>query len=349
MPTADEVVLTPEEEFDAIFNEIAKDTKIPAASGVDDGAALEDDEEKKGEKPGDGSEKPAAGGTGDEVVEETAEEKTAREAAEVAAKKAADETAAATKTRVDQELAVRKALKDADDATAAAAAAAKKVADDAAANDITAQIAALGAPELTDEQKAVLKAFEETNPEAAAVLKLQMEHQGKTMAVQFTKALATVVARVQDMAGPLQQQADRYAYNEHMATLRAKHEDYDAIIATSNDKKKSDLETWIDTQPTFLQTAMKSVYTGGTTAEMLDLVEQFKTATGRTVQPKVQDATDQEAAKIAAKKKAAIDALKPVGGSKRTTPQIRGVDTTDFDGAFAEFASDHEQENTRRK
>lgn len=373
MTEAAVVSTTPEDEFDAEFDKIlaatASNKPAKKQADADEGAVLEDNGDEAAEKLA--AEKAAAkaaaavsesaatvgsaffddGPPGDDATQEekdayAANQKAATEAAEKAAK-----DAAAVRARVDEELAVRRALADDDAAKASAKEAALKAAKEAAESDIGQLIEKLEMPTMTAEQKRAWDVFAESNPEQAAAVMQQLDHQGKTLAVQFTKALATIVQKVNDTIGPLQKETDDLRFERHLTALVTAHTDYKELVAPTGADKKgaSKIQAWIAKQPGFLQSAMNRVYSEGSTDEMLDLVGQFKQANGITAKPQVPG--DETAGKGAKTKVSSetVAALKPVVGSKRTTPQTQGVDTNDFDGAFAEFTAAHEQETSKRR
>ena len=117
----------------------------------------------------------------------------------------------------------------------------------------------------------------------------------------------------------------------HRTDLRAEIPDYDSI---SQEK----VVDWVGTQPAYLQTAYNHVIANGTKEEVKHLIDAFKAATGvvqGTPTPPTAPAKRDTELPPAAKQAAA--SLAPV--SSKRSAVIQGVDPSDYDGAFAEFAA----------
>lgn len=191
----------------------------------------------------------------------------------------------------------------------------------------------LVAPTLTAEQQATVDALRESNPEVFSVIETLRNHDRQGMEVQFAQALALLGHNVNKALQPLAKSAEDIAYDRHMSALRGAHSDYDAVV----DK----IPDWIKTQPKLVQKALQDVYNGGTTEQMLELVTQFKEATGQSGKPKVQNGqseapSGQQPAKPSA---ADIEALKPVVSQGIRPVASGGKDPNNFDDAFDEFVA----------
>jgi hypothetical protein len=275
---------------------------------------------------------------------EAAAAETARVAAEAAtaAAAAAAETPEAKATREAAEKvaadAAAKAVADAkvvSDATAAAQAeAARKAAETAAAAETPEAKAAREAIE------ASIKPYEPDDTEKAALAQFQKEFPGeyKGMMARFKEQDRTINARVYEAVQKiLKEHGGRLANVEatvttsavdrHFADLHAAHADYDAVIPK--------VDAWINTQPAYLQPAMRAVYEGGTTADVSALVADYKKANGIAAVAAA-PAAAAPAAKAAA---AGADDLAPVT-TRRTTTAAKGApDKNDYSGAWEELGA----------
>lgn len=127
---------------------------------------------------------------------------------------------------------------------------------------------------------------------------------------------------------PLMQTVQVLAQRTHLQELQSKVPDYDTVT----DKVIS----WVDKQPTYLQSAYKQVIQQGTAEEVADLIARFKADSGSKVATPAPAPVKKKAELPTATKQAAA-ALAPVS-TKRTAPASGGFDSSDFDGAFAAFA-----------
>ena len=149
---------------------------------------------------------------------------------------------------------------------------------------------------------------------------------------QFTQALGTVLQQIEQGLAPVIQSQVESAEERHFSAIRKAHSDFDAV--------KPEVQAWIKTQPKYLQPHLQKTYDEGETDDVIELVTNFKTATGRP-QPQVPGA--QPSSKGAAPKKDAVPThkaaeLAPVD-SKRTSVEAGSSgakDMADYDGGFEE-------------
>ena len=130
---------------------------------------------------------------------------------------------------------------------------------------------------------------------------------------------------------PVRESLIALSQRTHRTDLRAEIPDYDSI---SQEK----VVDWVGTQPAYLQTAYNHVIASGTKEEVKHLIGAFKAATGvvqGTPTPPTAPAKRDTELPPAAKQAAA--SLAPV--SSKRSAVIQGVDPSDYDGAFAEFAA----------
>ncbi len=174
----------------------------------------------------------------------------------------------------------------------------------------------------TDE---AIDAFLKEFPELATPIQKMIEKATKTR----SKELATdIEGRIEHKIKPIAQTVHESTVEKHLSALRSAHEDFDDIV------KSGALQLWIDEQPRYMQPALQAVHDRGTTQDVIDLISQYKAATGKTVNKVV---TDTVQPKPATKRPAA--AIK----SRHSTPMSRvtQIAEDDFDGALAAaFAKD---------
>jgi len=179
--------------------------------------------------------------------------------------------------------------------------------------------------ELSEEQKKVIAAFESDWSDHAAYTKIIQEQQAHNLEARLTRTLASVVQKFYQDLAPVIQSHVKSEAKGHFETIRAAHQDYDEVVHL--------LPKWIESQPKYLRPALKSVYDSGSTSDVIDMVAQFKQATGRVTPqegnppPVVRPAPKVDAAKVAA--------LAPVS-SRRTAVETKGVDANDFDSGWQE-------------
>lgn len=345
------------DEFDAAFSESAAALETAPTDAV-----VVDEPKKDAEVT-----TPPADETADAKATREAAEKTAAETAaakalanETPEQKTARETAEAETARRVQADADAQLQRDA--ATATIAAEERRKAEQKIADDKAVQDAADAAKAETPEQKAAREQFEATIapyeftaeektalekmkvdfPGEYAVLEARLKQTDRTMNARIHAAVVEATKNIVKVVEPVAQQTQTLAYQTHMATIRAGHTDFDTVVGKIPD--------WIKTQPAYLQPAMQAVYAGGDAASVVQLVSDFKKATGvvtvttpangktaeqlaaEATAKATQDAVDEQARKDAA-------ALVPVN-SKRTTPTPKGaVDVNNFDAAFDEAAA----------
>jgi hypothetical protein len=104
-------------------------------------------------------------------------------------------------------------------------------------------------------------------------------------------------------------------------------------IGPVDDKVASEVDAWVEKQPTYLQAAYKQVLTKGTVEEVTDLFDRYKKETGKTVEVKPVTSGGSELSDAA---KQAAESLAPVSSRRSGTEQQD--DPNDFGAAFAKFS-----------
>lgn len=151
------------------------------------------------------------------------------------------------------------------------------------------------------------------------------------MSHKFTLALGQVLQQIEQGLAPVLQGHVESAQEKHFSAIRKEHSDFDQI--------KDEVGTWIKNQPKYLQPHLQKTYDEGATADVIELITSFKTATGRTQS----QAPGTQSKGNAAPKKDVVPThkaaeLAPVD-TKRTTVGATSsgtVDKNDFDAGFDE-------------
>lgn len=93
------------------------------------------------------------------------------------------------------------------------------------------------------------------------------------------RVAAMVKAQVSEALAPQQRKQEAEVLNGHFQAIYDKHPDLDSIV------ESKELGDWIARQPTFAQPGYHAVLTQGTAAEVVEFLDSFKAATGKTAAP----------------------------------------------------------------
>jgi hypothetical protein len=148
--------------------------------------------------------------------------------------------------------------------------------------------------------------------------------------VEYDQLVTHIFKQVIDFVKPMQETAELLAQRTHLG-------DVSEAVPGYSDQLRTDVAAWVKTQPAYLQPAYEHVITQGTVAEVKDLVDRFRGATGAAVVPPAPAPTPKAPELSDAAKKAAA-ALAPVE-SKRSGVQQPG-DPSNFDDAWSQFSTD---------
>ena len=185
---------------------------------------------------------------------------------------------------------------------------------------------------------AALSDYEKNWPDVAAAEQLKRR-------AEYHDLLKFVFGEVHKRYGPLEEQLRAVGNTMHLAELTSKVPDYTEDLETQ-------VATWIDTQPAYLQAAYKQVMQVGTSDEVADLIGRYRAATGAAPAPNRQapgNAAPAAAApapaapaapaktELSSAAKQAAASLAPVGGDRSQVPA--GEDPGDFNSAFAKYAA----------
>ena len=186
--------------------------------------------------------------------------------------------------------------------------------------------------EYSPEEKALLENYSKEWDEHSKVFEVRekklVHDLTQQLSHRFTVALDSVLQQIEQGLAPLAQSYVQSAQEKHVSAIQAAHPDFNNV--------KNELPAWIEKQPKYLQQTLKNTYDEGATEDVIELFSMFKKDTGRA-QPQSQSPTP---GKTPAPKKDPVPAEKvasmaPVT-SKRTVIEPAGVDTSDYDSAFAE-------------
>lgn len=260
---------------------------------------------------------------------ETPEQTKAREDAAAATKKAEEDAEA--KRKADEVLAnspamiaaaTAKALVTAQ-ADAAAETEAKKRADDEAATKAAADKAKR---ELTAEEVTELDGLKTEWKDIARLFELKFKENSGLAQTAQGEAMKAMLEHIYADIQPIALSQKELQETQHFSDINAAHKDFEAVHPK--------LLPWIETQPGYLQKALKEVYTGGTAGEVIDLVQRYKDASG-IVSPKADDVTPAPTTKKSEPDPKKVAALAPVD-SQRSQVQDKGIDKNNFEAGWDE-------------
>ena len=92
----------------------------------------------------------------------------------------------------------------------------------------------------------------------------------------MSKVAAAVKTAVDEALAPLRAKEQADSADAHVSAVLAAHPDAGSIA------QSVELDNWIKAQPSYLQPAMRQVQEGGTTEQVIELISNFKAATGAT-------------------------------------------------------------------
>lgn len=153
---------------------------------------------------------------------------------------------------------------------------------------------------------------------------------------EYQALLSHIFTQVRDFVKPIQETAEVLAERTFATDLRTSVPDY-------SDQLRADVTAWVKNQPTYLQVAYNHVITEGTVDEVKDLVDRYRTATGKAAPkpagaggaaPKPADTGNE----LSDEAKKAAAALAPVD-SKRSGVSAPS-DPSNFDDAWKQASTD---------
>lgn len=189
----------------------------------------------------------------------------------------------------------------------------------------------------TPEEEAYLAEYRKEWPDVAKAEAL-------TRRSEYNRLVAHIFEQVHKVYGPVMEQAlrttEQVSESSTLSAIRAAHNDY-------NDGMYDAVVTWANALPGFRKKVALDVISGGEVEDVIDLVTEWKQATGKGKPKVVVDvkpsataapaapAAKKPAAPLTSKAKQAAAAM-TARDTKRTAVGNDGPDMTDFDAAWGE-------------
>ena len=129
----------------------------------------------------------------------------------------------------------------------------------------------------SDEEKAAIEKMKADFPNEFAAMEARFKATDRDINARVHAAAVSILNHMNATVTPLAEGFNAASEEQHFATLRKAHSDYDTVIAK--------IPGWIEKQPAYLRPALEHVYKKGTTKDVLDLVTDFKKATGLVPAP----------------------------------------------------------------
>ncbi|MGH7944627.1 MAG: hypothetical protein ACREF9_06435, partial [Opitutaceae bacterium] len=124
---------------------------------------------------------------------------------------------------------------------------------------------------LSDEQKALLKTYDEEWPEVARASELRTQ-------MAIGEAVGALVKQLRQELAPVVQHYVKTQGDGHFSAIKTAHEDFDAL--------KPQVQEWISKQPTGLRTAYQQIAQTGSAEDVIGLFNIYKKTNGIGVTPK---------------------------------------------------------------
>ena len=180
---------------------------------------------------------------------------------------------------------------------------------------------------VSEEDQKVLEPYESEWSEVSQAEQIKRD-------AQLQHVQDVVYSDVKAVLAPMVEEFRRLKVEAHFNTIRQSHEDFDEV--------KEDLGEWVKEQPEFVRPAFEQVLQEGSAKQVVDLVNAYKQAKGKTgAAPEVpaSSASKGESKKPARKPPSAgaKRALAATPSTKRKDPP-RQADPDDFSSAFDEAA-----------
>lgn len=175
-------------------------------------------------------------------------------------------------------------------------------------------------PVYTADEQTVLDAYEKDWSEVARAEELRWRGRARDIATYVFSQIAQELRPVKELTEAL---ADR----AHFTDLRER-------VGEVDDNLRTNVTSWVEKQPAYLQTAYKQVLTTGSVDEVADLVERYRkeTGTAKSAAP----APSKGGSELSGSAKQAAEALAPVS-SKRSQIEQQD-DPNDFGAAWGKFS-----------
>lgn len=156
--------------------------------------------------------------------------------------------------------------------------------------------------------------------------------EGLKRRAEYRQLIGFIFEQVAAQLRPMADTVDVLSSRTHLSDLRGQVEDYDTV--------RDKVVSWVEDQPMYLQSGMKSVIQSGTADEVADLISRYRQATGETVG---QAPTPPASVELSSDAKKAAAALAPVRTKRSAIPVAD--DPEDFDAAFKQWAKADKSNN----
>lgn len=178
-------------------------------------------------------------------------------------------------------------------------------------------------PLFTNEEVEYLQNYEKDWPDVARANALIRRAENQQVIQYVFNELAKEIR-------PLMETVQLLAHRSQLSDLTARVPDYDAT--------RDQVIEWVGTQPEYLQAAYNRVIAEGSVEEVADLIGRYKRETGAPAATAAPAPTPKKTdTELPPATKQAAAALAPVSSKRTVVPQT--VDPSDFEAAFASFAS----------
>ena len=91
-----------------------------------------------------------------------------------------------------------------------------------------------------------------------------------------SRVRSEVQAAIAAALAPLRKQEQETAVDAHHSAILAAHPDASSVV------QSAELDAWVKAQPSYAQPGIRQVLEQGTTGQVIELIDSFKAATGRT-------------------------------------------------------------------
>ena len=173
------------------------------------------------------------------------------------------------------------------------------------------------------------KELKEDFPEVAETMEAAMK---KVVANLTVKQVQRMLAVINQNVAPFIQDYQQRVMQEHYQAIKQAHPDFEQYI------EQGQLQAWINQQPPRKRKYYQEVYEAGSTAEVIDLLKEFKESLGLGgSKPKPKTNTQNKVGTMDEKKKKKMDDMEDI--SSRTRPVNAGrfeAPADDFELAFNE-------------
>ena len=124
----------------------------------------------------------------------------------------------------------------------------------------------------TEEEKAAIEKMKADFPNEYAAMEARFKATDRDINARVHAAAVSLLNHMNSTVTPLAEGFNAASVEQHFAAIHKAHTDYDAVIVK--------VPEWIDKQPAYLRPALKQVYEKGTTQDVIELISDFKKATG---------------------------------------------------------------------